>query len=173
MNRRTSAILSLAMVLIGLTLGAAVAHRLIPGGSSLFGPRLGSTYTIERTDYTPPPPDDDLPLADDRLEDKAPTFDPDLVHPTPADGWRVNLSDAVIRLDVPIIRPDSEGHLLELHPSYAGATRAGKAKDPGAKVLPSVNLIDGKAKQFDDGLMAAVDLAGYRGVDGGRKGYLD
>jgi hypothetical protein len=34
----------------------------------------------------------------------------------------------------------------------------------GREVLPSVNLIDGKAKQFDDGLYAALDLAYYRGL---------
>jgi len=33
-------------------------------------------------------------------------------------------------------------------------------------VLPSVNLLDGKAKQFDDGLYAALDQAYYRGLEG-------
>ena len=31
-------------------------------------------------------------------------------------------------------------------------------------ILPSVNLLDGKAKQFDDGLYAALDLAYYHGL---------
>ena len=30
--------------------------------------------------------------------------------------------------------------------------------------LPSVNLLDGKAKQFDDGLYAAIDQAYFQGV---------
>ena len=31
--------------------------------------------------------------------------------------------------------------------------------------MPSVNLLDGKAKQFDDGLYAALDQAYYRGLN--------
>ena len=85
----------------------------------------------------------------------------------PLEGWLVNSSDAVIRLDVPMVHPDTEGHLLVLRPSYAAALDAARrAGVPAAEVLPSVNLIDGKAKQFDDGLYAALDQAYYRGIKG-------
>ena len=63
--------------------------------------------TEVHAEYTPPaqPPDD--VLVDDRLEDRNPKFDPDVVHRREEQGWRVNASAAVIRLDVPMVRPDA------------------------------------------------------------------
>src|SRR5205085_8652858 len=61
----------------------------------------------------------------------------------------------------PIIRPDAEPHLLTLHPSYAVAVRNNPLSQA---ILLSVNLVDGKAKQFDDGLYAALDQAYYQGL---------
>ena len=55
---------------------------------------------------------------------------------------------------MPVIKPDVEPNLLVLYPSYVQAVK----NAPGT-VLPSINLIDGKAKQFDDGLYAALDQA--------------
>ncbi len=134
-------------------------------------PKSNETVEVEVTDYTPPPPDPlDALLTDDRLEDKPADFDPKRVHPVVESGWKVNLSDAVIRLDVPMIRPDVEPHLTGLYPSYADAL---KAIGPNANVLPSVNMIDGKAKQFDDGLYAAIDLAYYQGLAGKLQGHID
>jgi hypothetical protein len=113
--------------------------------------------TVEKTEYRAPPPARDEVLADDHLEDKKPAFDPARAERRPAGNWLVNASAAVIRLDVPMVLPDREGHLLTLYPSYAAAVKG------RANVLPSVNLLDGKAKQFDDGLYAALDQAYYRG----------
>jgi hypothetical protein len=114
---------------------------------------------IEHTDYNPPPPADDG-LADDRIEDKQTSFDPNLVDRRPLEGWLVNQSEAVIRLDVPLVRGDSQPHLLQLHPSFQAAQAAATQHTHAElTVLPSVNLIDGKAKQFDDGLYAAIDQA--------------
>ncbi len=79
----------------------------------------------------------------------------------------MNASDAVIRLDVPIIKPDQNPERLVLHPSYASAV-----KGAGDRVLPSVNMIDGKAKQFDDGLYAAIDQAYYVGHGESMKSHL-
>jgi hypothetical protein len=73
----------------------------------------------------------------------------------------------VTRLDVPAIKPDLELDLLLLHPSYAAA-RGNKAG-----VLPSVNMIDGKAKQFDDGLYAALDQAYYQGLKGTLQSHVE
>ena len=79
----------------------------------------------------------------------------------PEGEWRSNASAAVLRLDTPMLKPDADAELLELRPSYADAM----AKAPaGLTVLPSINVIDGKAKQFDDGLFAALDLAYYKGL---------
>ena len=38
--------------------------------------------------------------------------------------------------------------------------------------MPSVNLIDGAAKQFDDGLYAAIDLASFKDGIGDRPAAL-
>ena len=122
---------------------------------------------IERTDYRPPVDSAQDSLVDDRLENKQTTFDSALADRRPLEGWLVNSSDAVIRLDVALVRPDTEGHLLVLRPSYAAALLAASvAGVPAKDILPSVNLIDGKAKQFDDGLYASLDQAYYRGLKG-------
>jgi hypothetical protein len=114
--------------------------------------------TVEKTEYHPPPRDPDDALADDRLQDKHTAFDPRLVDRRPLRDWLVNASAAVIRLDTSLIRPDVEPNLEVLYPSFAAAVGT------RADILPSVNLLDGKAKQFDDGLYAALDLAYYRGL---------
>lgn len=132
------------------------------------------TVTVERTEYTAPrSPWDDL-LADDRLEEKQPAFDPLRVHPRKVEGWTLNLSDAVLRLDVPVLKPDQDAKLLVLHPSYAEALKAAKAAGGyGVTVLPSANLLDGLAKQFDDGLYAALDRAYYSGRLSEHRGQVE
>ncbi len=125
---------------------------------------IGWTDTSTWTEYRPPEPEAEPLLVDDRLEDKATTFDPDLVDRRPEGDWLVNLSDAVIRLDAPIVKPDVEPDLLVLHKSYADAHAGTRSTRSGLDViLPSVNLIDGKAKQFDDGLVAALAQASLQG----------
>ena len=57
--------------------------------------------------------------------------------------------------------------LLVLYPSYAAAMKKAKGQ-----ALASVNLIDGKAKQFDDGLYAALDQAYYQGHGAAMKSHL-
>ena len=156
-------------VLIGLLglaiLGAVLAFVFSPGPSgSLLG--LDDTDTVDVTDYAAPRDDDTL-LVDDRLEGKKTTFDPSLVDRRPLHGWSLNASEAVIRLDVPLVKPDQDPERLVLHPSYASAVKQAKAE-----VLPSVNMIDGKAKQFDDGLYAAIDQAYYLGHGEAMKGHL-
>jgi hypothetical protein len=132
-----------------------------------------NVVVIEHTDYNPPPPADDG-LVDDRIEDKQTAFDPNLVDRRPLDGWLVNQSEAVIRLDVPLVRGDAQPHLLQLHSSYQAAIEAAKQHvHTELTTLPSVNLIDGKAKQFDDGLYAAIDQAYFLGVEGHLTGHLD
>src|SRR5262249_22991007 len=98
-----------------------------------------NVVVVEVTDRNPPKPIDDG-LADDRLEDKSTSFDPDLIDRRPLDGWRMNQSEAVISLDVPMVQPDYEADLLVLHPSYRVAMKAAEHRNP----LPSINLLDGK-----------------------------
>jgi hypothetical protein len=127
---------------------------------------FGATYTVEVTEYGKPKDDDSL-LVDDRIEDKKTSFNPAIVDGRPVGQWELNGSDAVIRLDVPMVKPDQDPELLVLYPSYAAAVNG--TKEP---VLPSVNMIDGKAKQFDDGLYAAIDRAYYLGHGEAMKGHL-
>jgi hypothetical protein len=128
------------------------------------------TYEVEREDVNRPKPRD--LLADDKLEDKKPVFDPELVDTRPfgpADNrWQINASAAVIRLDVADIRSDEHEALQRLYPDYAAAAKA--LRGAGFEVLPSVNLLGGKAKQFDDGLYAAMDQ--YM-VQNGEEGVRD
>jgi hypothetical protein len=117
--------------------------------------------TLEITEYHTPSAQPEDPLTDDDLATKNAPFDPTLVDRRVEKGWLVNLSDAVLRLDVPIIHPDYESSFLTLYPSYTAA-----CKSSGYTILPSVNMIDGAAKQFDDGLYAALDEAYYKGLEG-------
>jgi hypothetical protein len=125
--------------------------------------------TVERTEYHAPKPPEEEFLKDDRLEDKPSKFDPDLVDRRPLQGWLVNHSAAVIRLDCPEIKPDREGELLTLYPSYAAVRQVKLSRG----VLPSVNMLDGKATQFDNGLYAALDQAYYRGLAGKLLGHVE
>lgn len=149
--------------------GAGGARALGGGGAGGVdgGGGPGETYTVDVTDYRPESGPLDALLTDDEPGSKEPAFDPALVHRSPVDGWSVNLSAAVVRLDVPMIRPDADADLLTLHPTYRAAVESGKRGPGGPRaVLPSVNLVDGLAKQFDDGLYAALDEAYYEGLEG-------
>jgi hypothetical protein len=118
---------------------------------------------IEKTDVHTPEQKPEEQFTDDAPDPaKAPKFDPNRFDSRLAGDWQVNLSATYTRLDCPLMRPDYDGELLKLRRNYKEAWEAGK-KAYG-QVLPSVNMIDGKAKQFDDGLYAALDLAYYRGL---------
>jgi hypothetical protein len=108
-------------------------------------------------------------LADDKVEEKKTTFDPSLGDRRALGEWAVNASEAPVRLDIDTVLPTDEAALADLHPSYAQAASAAREfigqMAHGTTLLPSVNLIDGKAKQFDDGLYAALDQAYYSGLD--------
>ena len=125
------------------------------------------TIVIERTDYKAPTPSSDDVLADDKFE-SAPEFDPARIDSRPAEEWTVNLSGAVTTLDVEMLKPDHDARLLKLHSNYQDAIQ-----NAGFRVLPSVNLIDGKAKQFDDGLYAALEQHWFQAQADGFTGDLD
>lgn len=150
-------------------IAVAVAVPVVLAGLLLTAKYAGyGLETRETTDIEPSRPSE--LLSDDKLEDKNPEFDSDLVdsRPVGADDnpWQVNASGAVIGLDVPDIRSDGPEALQELYPDYASAAET--LDEAGFDVLPSVNLIGAKAKQFDDGLYAALDQYmasnGERGV---------
>lgn len=112
--------------------------------------------TVEKVDITPYKPKSEL-FVDDKLEDKKPVFDPKLIDSrlvkSESGSWEVNSSAAVIKLDIPDIK--DEAGFDKLYPSYAKAAEAFQNRT----LLPSINVLDGKAKQFDDGLYGAVDAA--------------
>ena len=119
---------------------------------------------IERAVQPSPSVQDGLRIVDDRLEDKNPAFNPQLVDPQEHGGWQLNKSSAVIRLDCPDIQPDIESEKTILYASYQDAIEAAEAQRE--RLIPSANMLDGIAKQFDDGLYAALDLACFEGTAG-------
>ncbi len=143
-------------------------------GSGVLPPAIDpDLYTVEIPEYhAPAPPPSDL-LADDLVDDKKPTFDPARVDSRPLGEWQVNSSGSVVKLDIEMLKPDADAKLLTLYPSYRAAVDAARINESNTQILPSINLIDGKAKQFDDGLYAAIDLAYYRGLNKALASHID
>ncbi len=111
---------------------------------------------IEKTEYHAPAANQAGEFADDIYDaSAAPSFVPDRVDSREAKGWSVNLSAAVTKLDQDLLKPDFDEELLKIHANYRDAIRS--VQSLNINVLPSINLIDGKAKQFDDGLYAALE----------------
>jgi hypothetical protein len=123
--------------------------------------RQADANTVEVTEYRAPPPAPDDELVDDQLSDKKPEFVPGLVDRRHEGDWVIDASPAVLKLDAPMLRPDADAVLLALRPSYAEAIAGAPS---WIEVLPSINLIDGKAKQFDDGMIAAIELDQHKGL---------
>ena len=74
--------------------------------------------------------------------------------------YAVNNSTATFRLDV----DEPDDHCGRLFRDYASALEY--CRERGLKGIPSVQLVQGKLKQFDDGLVAALELAIERGLPG-------
>ena len=145
-----------------IIVGAVFAVVVLYLGCAVLGivplPRL---ETVEREKVEPSDRKYEL-FTDDKLVDKTPDFDPGLIDSrlfgdSPENRWEINASGAVTGLDILDVRDADEGFLLELYPSYSAAAKALRAR--GRELLPSVNMLDGKAKQFDDGLYAELDSA--------------
>jgi hypothetical protein len=134
------------------------------------GPTLDGNEVLVRAEK-PVEPDPADELRDDRLQDRTPPpFDPDLVDSRPLGTARLNASAAVVRLDVLPRTAQERPGTQTLYPSYAQAAAAAPSEPD---LLPSVNLLDGLCKQFDDGLVAALDLAYYRGLHGQLLGHVE
>ena len=145
-----------------LLVGMLILMALVVGGYCLYNAQWNAThYVTERTVYDAPPLRNDAQLADDVVAEKNPAFDETLVNSRPIGDWQVNASAAVVRLDCPVVKPDAEADMLVLRRSYKEAIDA--AKQLHSDLLPSANMLAGAAKQFDDGLYAALDLACFRG----------
>ena len=110
--------------------------------------------------YVAPPPSP-LPFVDDRLEDKQPVFDPESIDTHPVNGWQVNASAAVLRLDTPLMNPDVDRAWLELRATYSEAIASVESGYP--VVLPSAVMLDAASKPFNDGLVAALEAGCLNG----------
>lgn len=143
------------VIAAGLLMAVGVLAVVFAGRLNEHGNPFQETDTTWHTRKTPASAPD--LLADDKLADKKPAFDPALADTRPlTDGthrWQLNTSAAVLELDLEDLNPEGNSALRVLYPSFAAA---GKAMH--GDVLPSVNLLSAKAKQFDDGLYAALDL---------------
>ena len=157
--RRLYSLIGVIAIALGLVYLASLRPEWVPELNISFGSE--ETEEVEIIDYRPSEATRDADLVDDQLVEKNPAFISDLIDRRPEGDWRLNASAAVLRLDVPMLMPDADAALLELRSSYAAAIAHAPS---GMNVLPSINLIDGKSKQFDDGLFAAIDLAYYQGL---------
>ncbi len=128
--------------------------------------------TVVHIDYHPHRSKVGLEIQDDDLNTLSATFDQNHVDRRRLDQMRVdqlevdqlevNSSGATLRLDCPDIKVYRNPEFDILYPSYTDALNA--LSEYGNEFLPSANLIDGAAKQFDDGLYAAMDVALYTGA---------
>ena len=141
----------------------ACAYRLLVIGLSflVIGCSEEKRFFTEQIDYIQPISRHQEDFKDDEFDASTiPRFDPDRVDSRQVHGWTVNLSNAPIRLDLDLLKPDTDEALLKSHSNYTDAVSS--VESLGIPVLPSVHLIDGKAKQFDDGLYAALELYWFR-----------
>jgi HEAT repeat protein len=79
-------------------------------------------------------------------------------------GVSYSLNNSTATFDLDVLCED--GHGSKLFPDYASALRYCKAN--GLATIPSVQLIQGKLKQLDDRLCAALEAAVQAGPDGGK-----
>jgi len=125
----------------------------------------------ERTEYHSPETPSSGNSADDVLDDESVrTFDPDRAHPVLHNGGSINLSSAVTKLDVSVLKPDVDQALLRLHANFHEALESVRAMD--VPVLPSVSIIDAKSRQFEAGLNAALEDHWYTGGPESTQGDL-
>ncbi|MCP4109296.1 MAG: hypothetical protein GY749_27855 [Desulfobacteraceae bacterium] len=76
-----------------------------------------------------------------------------------SDGIKYSVNNSFASFSLDIAPPDK--HCKKLFPDYDAALRY--CRNSGLPVIPSVQLIQGKCKQFDDGLSAALELAVQQG----------
>jgi hypothetical protein len=109
--------------------------------------------------------DQEDPLADDRLEDKHPEYDPRRTVQEEFDGCLVTLnkSASVTRLSIAALQGEDaslDGRVF--------ASRGKAVAELGDRAtLPSMEVVNGALKPFNDGLYAAVELGADDGSDGG------
>jgi len=84
------------------------------------------------------------------------------IEKTAPDGTRYKINNGPATFDLDVAKPDK--HCDKIFRDYKAALEY--CRDSGLPVIPSVHLVQGKLKQFDDGLCAALETAVQRGVPG-------
>lgn len=140
-------------LVLGVGLGAVAFGWVVLGGNLSIVLNVPTKRSLESYEL----------FKDDRLQDKNPVFDTDLVDSRLFEGFQINASAAVIALGIEKEEPGRDQGYSMLYPSYASAAKAWTGK---GQLLPSINALDGKAKQFDDGLMASLQSGMARGQTG-------
>jgi len=104
------------------------------------------------------------PIADDRIEDKHPVYEPGSNVDETIDGCAVSLnkSGSIVKLDVlPFAEADSALE-KKIFPTWTAAV----AELPNKPILPSMEIVQALMKPFNDGLYAAVELGAETGSEG-------
>ena len=102
-------------------------------------------------------------LQDDRIEDKNPIYDPGLQVLESFDGCtiKVNKSGSVAKLDVLPFEGEYQGLNGRI---FAGRGEA--IAELSGDMIPSMEIVNGKLKPFNDGFYAAIEIGLQDGVDG-------
>jgi len=141
---------------------AVLAHACILGPLDMYG---NETTTTEKESQSK-----EAKIEDDRIEDKHPAFDPQRTVSEEFDCCTVTLNKSanVTKLDtLPFVGADAslEGKLF---PSRGQAIAEVSAL--GGELLPSMEVVNGAMKPFNDGLYAAIEIAVQKGVAGATPG---
>lgn len=142
----------------------ALLTGLVAGCLSPFD-ALGNETVVTENEHL----EKDAGLSDDRIEDKHPVFDASRTVTEVFEGCEVvlNKSAAVAKLDIAPFGEGEAGLEGRLFPDRASAIAAALASGR-AELTPSMEVVNGSMKPFNDGLYAAVELE----VDGAKRALL-
>ena len=130
------------------------------------------TVEIDQIRYHDPRSEYLQDFTDDEFNvQKVPEFVPDRVASYPVHGSNINFSGTVFSLDIELLKPDIDLKIIGFHKNYRDALQS--VQSSAIPVLPSVNLIDEKSRQFDERLYAALEQYWFLGISGGYAGDLD
>ncbi len=106
-------------------------------------------------------------IEDDKIEDKKPRYDPDLIVVEEFDRCKVSLnkSNTVTALDIVPFSKENESLEEKLFPNRKEALAA-LHEMSSVKAIPSLEVINGIMKPFNDGMYAAVELGAEDGLYG-------
>ena len=102
-------------------------------------------------------------MKDDEFETKVKrplVFDDSIVAPYTFGEKKVNLTQSVFKVGLDVVDPATEPEFVTIHKTIKSAIEAGR-HIPGAEnsVLPSATMAFWKAREFDTGVIAALDLS--------------